>query len=221
MGFTEQNYRQKPLSLAAALAVNGAIIGAIMLSPMVVNPPEKPPRTEATTVTAKPLPPPAKADDKVEPPPFDPIFTPQISHLPPITPDPMQTTERLPDTIAGAVAGDGKSGDAANGGGDTIVEKIPEVIFKKALRDMRFASDFQPVYPPSLLVREIEGSATISVLVGVDGRVRDARVVSATHPDFGRSAMRQALKAWRFKPATRNGEPVEDWITVPVTFQIN
>ena len=80
------------------------------------------------------------------------------------------------------------------------------MIFKKALRDMRFAKDFQPTYPPSLLVREIEGSATIRVLVGADGRVREAQVVSATHPDFGKSAVRQALKAWRHPTSTSNAK---------------
>lgn len=220
MGYTDQNRRQQPISMAAAVAINGAIIVAVMLSPMVGYAPEKDKGTTVIFVPDKKPPPPNKPDPKVEPPKFDPVFTPKTPYTPPAQPDPMQTTDKQPDMTAGAVAGTGKSGDAGTGG-ETIIEKIPQVIFKKALRDMRFAKDFQPIYPPSLLVREIEGSATIRVLVGSDGRVREAQVVNATHPDFGKSAVRQALKAWRFKPATRDGVAVDDWVTIPVTFQIN
>lgn len=220
MGYSDQNRRQKPASFAAAIAINGSIIVAVMLSPMVGYAPKKPDGLEVTFVPHTPLPPPVKPDDTIEPPKFDPIFTPRLPYTPPAQPDAIDTTDKQPAFVGGASAGDGKSGDAGTGG-ETIIDKIPEVIFKKALRDLRFAREFQPTYPPSLLVREIEGSATIRVLVGADGRVREAQVVNATHPDFGKSAMRQALKSWRFKPATRDGVAVEDWVTVPVTFQIN
>jgi periplasmic protein TonB len=220
MGYSDQSRRQNPFSLGAAVAINGAIITAVMLSPMVGYRPAKEDSTTAIFVPIKKPPPPNKPDEIVEPPKFDPIFTPKLPYTPPVQPDPMNTTDKQPDQLAGAFAGDGKSGDVG-AGGETEVEKIAQVIFKKALRDMRFAKDFQPTYPPSLLVREIEGSATIRVLVGTDGRVREAQVVNATHPDFGKSAVRQAMKSWRFKPATRDGVAVEDWVTVPVSFRIN
>jgi periplasmic protein TonB len=219
MGYLEHNRAQKPFSLVAAIAVNGSIIAAIMLSPMVVGPPKEKTKTEVTWIETKAPPPRNKPTLKADPPPFEPIFTPRTPLAPQLPQDPIRTSEEQPLGSAGATAGEGK-GDVS---GEIVkkIEEIPVIIFKKALRDMRFAKDFQPVYPPSLLVREIEGSATIRVLVGTDGRVREAQVVSATHPDFGKSAVRQALKSWRFKPATRGGEPVEDWVTVPVTFQIN
>ena len=71
-----------------------------------------------------------------------------------------------------------------------------------------------------LLQREIEGKVTIRVLVETDGRVRQASVLSATHADFGKAAEWQALNEWRFKPATRDGKPVEDWQTLTVRFDI-
>lgn len=218
MSYAEQRRPQKTFSLAAALTVNGSIIAAIMLSPMIVNPPDKRTRTTATVVQPEVIPPENNVESKSEPRRLPPTYVPpqpfdfQIDKDPPFT-----SKDPPPDT--GSVM-DGKGKD--DGLGIDIRPKDPPLpIFKRAVRDGRYASSFQPNYPSRLLVREVEGSATIRVLVGTDGRVREASVVSATHPDFGDAAVRQALKAWRFKPATRGGEPVEDWVTIPVSFVIN
>ena len=218
MSYADNTNRQNPVSLIAAIALNGAIIAAVALSPMVGNPLKRPDRTTVVDVTVKKPPPPDQPIDKpADPRPFDPIFTPKpfIEYTKPD--DNITTNGEQPTGAAEAVEGDGKGGA---GGIEQRTEQILPPIFTKAKRDMRFAAAFQPDYPSSLLVREVEGSATIRVLVGTDGRVREAIVVSATHPDFGRAAMRQALKAWRFKPATRGNDVVEDWVTIPITFQI-
>jgi protein TonB len=218
MSYVDNSRRQNPASLIAAIALNGAIIAAVALSPMVGNPAIKPDRTNTFDVPDKTPPPPDRSiDEQVDPRPFDPIFTPKPFIDYPKHVEGITTSDDPPTDVAGAAEGDGKGG---SGGLEQQVEPLLPPIFVKAKRDMRFAAAFQPNYPTSLLVREIEGSATIRVLVGTDGRVREAIVVSATHPDFGKAAMRQALKAWRFKPATRGKEPVEDWVTIPITFKI-
>lgn len=220
MSYTDQKRRQNPASLFAAVAVNGTIIVAVALSPMVAGPAKDPNRTTVVSVPKPQIPPPdTPIEPKIEPKPFDPVFVPKTIFEPRDQDDSIRTSDDPPETAQGASQGDGK--DDATGFQQQQTEEQPIAIFSKARRDSRFARDFQPNYPPSLLVKEIEGSATIRVLVGIDGRVREAIVVSATHPDFGRAAVRQALKSWRFKPATRGSEPVEDWVTIPVTFQIN
>ncbi len=218
MSYTEQNRRQNPMSMVAAIAVNGSIIIAVALSPMVAGPPKDENRTKVFAVPEPKIPPPdIPIDPVVEPKRFDPIFVPKTIFEPLSDDDVLRTTNDPPVDKQGAVAGEGK-GDATDF--QQRVEETPLLIFTKAKRDLRYARDFQPNYPPYLLGREIEGSATIRVLVGTDGRVREAMVVSASHPDFGKAAVRQALKSWRFKPATRGNEAVEDWVTIPVTFQI-
>jgi periplasmic protein TonB len=219
MSYTDQKRRQNPVSLMAAVAVNGTIIIAVALSPMVAGPPKEQSRTDVFSVPKPKIPPPNKPiDDSVQPKPFDPVFVPKTIFDPPAKDDPIRTSDDPPQGAQGATEGDGK-GDAT-GFQQQQTEETPIAIFKKARRDSRFAADFQPDYPPSLLVREIEGTATIRVLVSVDGRVREASVLSASHPDFGKAAVRKALKSWRFKPAMRGTEAVEDWVTIPVTFQI-
>jgi periplasmic protein TonB len=219
MSYAEQRRPQKTFSLAAAMAVNGSIIAAIMLSPMVANPPEKGNRTTATVVQPEIIPPKPKDEQKPESRPLPPTYVPPNPFDFPIPKDPPVTSKDPPPDTSGLK--DGKGTDF--GLGEQILPKDPPPppIFKRASRDSRFAADFQPNYPSALLLRRIEGSATIRVLVGTDGRVREANVVSATHPDFGKAAVKQALKAWRFKPATRGGQPVEDWVTMPVSFVIN
>jgi periplasmic protein TonB len=220
MSYAEQRRAQKPVSMAAAIALNGAIIVAVMLSPMVAGPAKKDPRITAIPIKEKQ--PPADPVKKVkdQPKPLDPIFVPNPPFNPPVDPDPIRTTQDPPLTNPGFV--DGKGAGEEVGLGIKIPDPTPPPpILKRATRDPRFVGDFQPSYPSNLIVRGVEGSATVRVLVGTNGRVREAQVVSATHPDFGKAAVRQALKAWRFKPATRGGEPVEDWVTLPVTFVIN
>jgi periplasmic protein TonB len=223
MSYAEQRRVQKPISMAAAVALNGSIIAAIMLSPLVVTPREKPPITIAINAKPPVIPPDPVDTAKPDPRPLTPTYVPPTNT--PFDPpdDPPFITNTPPEVVGGFV--DGK------GGGDIDIPDIvkpPEVItpppppiFIKAKRDMRFARDFQPNYPSGLLAREVEGTASVRVLIGVDGRVREASIVSASHPDFGQAAVRQALKAWRFKPATRGGVAVEDWQTVSVSFVIN
>ena len=58
------------------------------------------------------------------------------------------------------------------------------------------------------------------VLLAGDAHL-EAQVVRATHPDFGKATVKQALKAWRFTPATRGDVAVEDWQTLSVRFTID
>lgn len=54
--------------------------------------------------------------------------------------------------------------------------------------------------------RRVTGSTQIAFVVDPDGRVRQTRVLEATHPDFGHAAAAM-LETWRFKPARKNGQP--------------
>lgn len=54
--------------------------------------------------------------------------------------------------------------------------------------------------------RDYVGS--IKVTIGIDGRVKSAAIEKATHPIYD-ARLLQAAKGWLYKPATRNGEPVE------------
>jgi periplasmic protein TonB len=218
MSYVSEKKRGNPVGMGAAVVVNGSIILAVALSPLVIDPPKPGDPFEGRSVE---LTPPPKPKEEVEteakkPPP---IFVPK-----PMTKTiiddkaPMMTTD---EKQVQTLITDGGGGDDDATSVIREIDKIPTPIFKAALRDPKFARSFQPDYPVGMLRQEIEGNVTVRVLVGTDGRVRQVQVLSATDPDFARATEKQALKAWRFKPATRDGVAVEDWQTLTVRFDIN
>ena len=89
-----------------------------------------------------------------------------------------------------------------------------------ASNDPRFARDLHPPYPPGLERLEIERSVTVGVQIGIDERVTAVARVKADDPGFFAATRGWALKRWRFKPATRDGEAVVSWLTRTVQFRI-
>lgn len=109
-----------------------------------------------------------------------------------------------------------------NGGGVVRpVDPPPVPLFRAATRDPRFARSFQPSYPPALERQEIEGRCPVSVTIAPSGRVSAVRDVGCAHELFFSSTQRQAMANWRFRPATRDGVPVESTETLTVTFRID
>ena len=223
MSYISEKQRANPAGLAAAILINGGVVAAAFLTSMEVVPRVMEPRTTTFNVPiAKPPPIPVeKIEPKVEMQKPSPLYIDRpIISIPAKPADQISTT----DVIGNIPLDTGFGGVdiAANIGVKAAIERIlPPPVFKSAARDPKFARNFQPDYPVGLLQREIEGKVTIRVLIGTDGRVRQASVLNATHADFGKATERQALNAWRFKPATRDGKPVEDWQTLTVRFDIN
>ena len=219
MSYTNENRRGSPLGMVAAITINGSIILAVALSPVVID--YLPTATIITghNIQDRPPPPPEKPLEKQPSKNADPIFTPEraIDTKVPVETGVTTTTQETDTT--NVLDGVGGGDDMATG--IRNLPPPPTPLFKAALRDPRFARDFQPEYPVGKLRLEIEGSVTVRVLIGTDGRVREVQVIRATDADFARATERQALKFWRFKPATRDGAPVEDWQTLTVRFDIN
>jgi protein TonB len=67
----------------------------------------------------------------------------------------------------------------------------------------------------------IQGEVELSAVVRADGTVTDLRVTRSLDKVFGLDE--QAIKAasqWRFKPATRLGQPVSVYVTIAVGFTV-
>ena len=68
----------------------------------------------------------------------------------------------------------------------------------------------KPEYPRNSARNEEEGEVTIAFLVGVDGRVKEAKVEkSSGHRDLDKAAVSQLSSCDKFKVGTENGKPVE------------
>ena len=73
-------------------------------------------------------------------------------------------------------------------------------------------AEYQPV--PPLRGR---GTARFTLIVGADGRVKSVNVERMLR-GANNHALIRAVKSWRFKPATENGEPVASPYSVEISF---
>ncbi|MDR1011290.1 MAG: energy transducer TonB [Opitutaceae bacterium] len=74
-------------------------------------------------------------------------------------------------------------------------------------------------YPLALKKAGITGRAIIEFVVTKSGDAVDARVVSATHPLFGQSAVESILKS-KFTIPLKNGRPVYARMQAPLHFDL-
>lgn len=72
-------------------------------------------------------------------------------------------------------------------------------------------------YPDIARQAGAEGTVVVQALVGTDGRVKDTRIVRSI-PMLNGAAL-EAVKQWRFKPASTGGRPVAAWVSVPMSFR--
>ena len=80
----------------------------------------------------------------------------------------------------------------------------------------------QPSYPMSSIHLGEAGALALDILVGADGRVRDAKVSKSSGYDrLDQAAVSEAKQHWRLRPATRNGVPFEQWLTLKVVFRFD
>ena len=76
-----------------------------------------------------------------------------------------------------------------------------------------------PVYPEMVREAGIDGTVTVQVLVGKDGKVKQAQAIDGPEPL--RASGVASAKTAIFKPALQGTSPVEVWVMVPITFQIS
>ena len=76
-----------------------------------------------------------------------------------------------------------------------------------------------PVYPAIAQQARVEGMVIIEAIVGVDGRVTEARVLRSK-PLLDEAAL-AAVRQWEFTPTTLNGVPVPVIMTVTVNFTLH
>jgi protein TonB len=77
----------------------------------------------------------------------------------------------------------------------------------------------EPLYPPLARQMRVSGTVELVGVIGVDGRLRELRVVSG-HPLLARAAL-EAVSKWIYQPTLLNGDPVEVIAPITVTFRLN
>ena len=75
-----------------------------------------------------------------------------------------------------------------------------------------------PIYPHELEPEKLVGSATVRCHIDASGNLVEARVVEATHPAFGESAL-AAVRQWKFGAAVKDHHFVASTIEIPFNFK--
>jgi TonB family protein len=74
-----------------------------------------------------------------------------------------------------------------------------------------------PEFPKQQGKAHFQGTVQLALVVDPDGLTRDITVFRSLSPDFDEMAI-DAVKKWKFYPATLDGTPVATKIKVEVTF---
>ncbi len=77
----------------------------------------------------------------------------------------------------------------------------------------------KPTYPEGLAKIQKQGNVLIVGRVDASGRVQDPQAVAATNLGFVDASL-AAVKAWQFKPATRNGKPIDSAVNIGIRFRL-
>lgn len=215
-GFFEERH-VNPKTMGAVITMHVAAIGLLAAWKM-----DAPVMERFTPIEVfdyrTPPPPPPKPETKPDKPKTatsQPTYDKPVVTIP--SDDPVveaRPTDELPDW--GDVAGSGPTGTG------TIDPPLPPPPVRvEAQYDPRFAARLQPPYPPSEQRAQREGTVKMRVIIGRDGKVTRVEKVEAASDAFFRAAERQALRYWRFRPATLGGDPIETSKVMTIRFTLD
>ena len=197
------------------LLVNGLLLLALLvpLSQRVLDAPT----TRDDTITIVQLP----RIRPVDPPPVVPVPVTQQPPTPvthpttPTQPVVAQVEQQVVDSQPGDVAIEPAEAIVDDGAASIEPAKTSSGARLQALRAP------PPPYPAEAMRAGLSGTVELEILVGVDGRALDVRVVrSSGHRVLDQAARRTVLSKWTFVPAMRDGHAVEALGRVPIEFSM-
>jgi TonB family protein len=156
-------------------------------------------RLEEEFPTPTPIPPTPTPTDTETPLPTDtPTLTPTNTPTPlPPTPTP------IPPTPTPSV----REGDIVVRGPGVVA---PVVIYRE-----------EPEYPPMAETLRESGLVEAEALIGIDGSVEQVRITRVEGRNLGfEKATEDAIREWRYRPATKDGVRVRMWTTIRVPFNL-
>jgi protein TonB len=104
--------------------------------------------------------------------------------------------------------------------GQTLVEGNAESMAMVMASDLTALSMLPPQYPPSALMRGLEGWVQLAFKVTEEGLVDEPTVVDAKPRGVFDSAARNAVLRWRFRPVVSGGQAVAVRAFVQIDFNL-
>jgi protein TonB len=166
----------------------------------------------------EPKPPPAKEAEPEPSPPADsaPLAMPEA----PSPKAPPRRAAKARTTVAPAAARRDRREEHAGAPAGGTSGPAPRVAATGPRYDAAYLSNPAPSYPPAARRRNLQGRVLVYAVVGPGGDCARAEVRRTSgHPILDEAAL-QAVRAWRFVPATRDGRPVAEGVEIPIVFRL-
>lgn len=98
-----------------------------------------------------------------------------------------------------------------------ISESVPRFPGGEVALMRYFHANFK--YPPELAETCFQGRVVVTFLVDKTGRVAEVKVLRSIHELLDREVVRVCESLPRFEPARKDGEPIDFWYTLPISFK--
>ena len=201
------------IASASAIAVNAVVVMLLMVPLVKYSPPVQDDFIQVFDIVPR---------EPVEPPPPPPQNV-RIERTP-TRPEPVPSQRLAPaeTTVTEAIV-DAQPGDEAlppvePGTPDGSVGEPMQPASGSVLQALSAPA---PAYPREAMRQGLAGTVELEILVGIDGRPLDVRVVrSSGHRVLDQAARRAVLAQWTFQPAFRNGQAVQALGRVPIEFKL-
>jgi TonB family protein len=117
-----------------------------------------------------------------------------------------------------APTGDAMGGGLAGGGMKQPVAPAAPLPVGGDVKQAKLISSTPPLYPTLAKTQHIEGAVRVDALVDESGRVSLVKIVSG--PTLLQQAALDAIRQWKYQPATLDGKAVPMHLTVTLQFKL-
>lgn len=199
------------LAIAVAIALH-ALAFLLLLVPMAVQP--------VDTKEASPKPSIEWVVPEI-PPVVEPLVTPVVQRQPPRTQTPPVITPDVATPPSDTVIVDNGTLPADPIPYAPAGDPTPNLGVPLSGVQLEYAVASPPPYPRGAIREGLQGQVMLKILVGTDGKPLDVQVeTSSGHRILDKAARDFVLKNWQFKPAMRDGQPVQAYGMVPINFSM-
>lgn len=112
--------------------------------------------------------------------------------------------------------------DGLNAVSESLLGNLEDVVMTEESADTKPVVKHSTLaYPERAKQRNIEGMIIVSVLIGIDGKVKKIKILESDPPGVFDYSVLQSVPNWSFEPAKYKNRNVQVWATIPVKFNLN